>query len=258
MLFSLSSNSELTAMAIVHEQVVEAVKNVAALEISLVHFFPEIFLASSILALTMHASLLSTSRYLGYPLLTQSYLRLCLLVVGLTFCLSNQNLSLELNTTSFNTQLNAFLAYENTFVFDSLSQISKQVILIGVFFCLLISENIILKHKLNTFEYLLLLLCATLGLLFLASAYDLISLYLAIEVQSLCLYVLAAAKKNSSFSLEAGLKYFILGSFSSALFLFGASLLYGCTGTTNFLNLSLFFSGLNLDTFPLRVSVEHA
>jgi NADH-quinone oxidoreductase subunit N len=258
MLFSLSSNSELTAMAIVHEQVVEAVKNVAALEISLVHFFPEIFLASSILALTMHASLLSTSRYLGYPLLTQSYLRLCLLVVGLTFCLSNQNLSLELNTTSFNTLLNSFLAYENTFVFDSLSQISKQIILIGVFFCLLISENIILKHKLNTFEYLLLLLCATLGLLFLASAYDLISLYLAIEVQSLCLYVLAAAKKNSSFSLEAGLKYFILGSFSSALFLFGASLLYGCTGTTNFLSLSLFFSGLNLDTFPLQVSVEHA
>lgn len=102
------------------------------------------------------------------------------------------------------------------------------------------------------------MLCATLGLLFLASAYDLISLYLAIEVQSLCLYVLAAAKKNSSFSLEAGLKYFILGSFSSALFLFGASLLYGCTGTTNFLSLSLFFSGLNLDTFPLQVSVEHA
>jgi NADH:ubiquinone oxidoreductase subunit 2 (subunit N) len=84
----------------------------------------------------------------------------------------------------------------------------------------------------------------------------LISLYLAIEIQSLCLYVLAASKKDYSFSLEAGLKYFILGSFSSALFLFGSSLLYGCVGTTNFNSFSLFF--FNLDNFFLNISVEHA
>lgn len=148
--------------------------------------------------------------------------------------------------------------YNNTFIFDPLAQNSKQIILFGVFVCLFISEKTILNHKINTFEYLLLLLCATLGLLFLSSAYDLISLYLAIEVQSLCLYVLAASKKNSSFSLEAGLKYFILGSFSSALFLFGSSLLYGCTGTTNFFNIILFFSELRLENFPLQASVEHA
>jgi NADH-quinone oxidoreductase subunit N len=69
-----------------------------------------------------------------------------------------------------------------------------------------------------------------------------ISLYLSIELQSLCLYVLSASKKDSSFSTEAGLKYFILGSFSSALLLFGISLLYGCTGTTNFDNFYLIFS----------------
>jgi NADH-quinone oxidoreductase subunit N len=125
-----------------------------------------------------------------------------------------------------------------------------------VFFSLFITEHAILRHKINPFEYLILLLCATLGLLFLTSSYDLISLYLAIEVQSLCLYVLAASKKNSSFSLEAGLKYFILGSFSSALFLFGASLLYGCTGTTNFSDYFIFFSSLNF--FSLQISVEHA
>jgi NADH-quinone oxidoreductase subunit N len=127
---------------------------------------------------------------------------------------------------------------------------------LGVFVCFFISENIILRHKINAFEYLILLLCATLGLFFLTSAYDLISLYLAIEIQSLCLYVLAASKKDSSFSLEAGLKYFILGSFSSALFLFGSSLLYGCVGTTNFNSFSLFF--FNLDNFFLNISVEHA
>jgi NADH:ubiquinone oxidoreductase subunit 2 (subunit N) len=83
-----------------------------------------------------------------------------------------------------------------------------------------------------------------------------ISLYLAIEMQSLCLYVLAASKKDSSFSTEAGLKYFILGSFSSALLLFGISILYGCVGTTNFDNLYLFFSELNLETLALTTLIE--
>lgn len=257
MLFSLSSNTILGTSAVVPGQVVELVKNISELEISLLHFFPEIFLASSILALTLHASLLSTSRYLGYPLLTRSYVRLCLLTVGLTLVLVSVDSGVT-TISGLQNGLSSSVIYSNTFIFDSLAQNSKQIILIGVFFCLYISENTILKHKINTFEYLLLLLCATLGLLFLASAYDLISLYLAIEVQSLCLYVLAASKKNSSFSLEAGLKYFILGSFSSALFLFGASLLYGCTGTTNFSNIVLFFSGFSLDAFPLKISVEHA
>jgi NADH-quinone oxidoreductase subunit N len=85
-----------------------------------------------------------------------------------------------------------------------------------------------------------------------------ISLYLAIEMQSLCLYVLAASKKDSSFSTEAGLKYFILGSFSSALLLFGISILYGCTGTTNFDSFYLFFSELDLTTFTLTGIVEKA
>jgi NADH:ubiquinone oxidoreductase subunit 2 (subunit N) len=232
----------------------------ALFEVSLVQFFPEIFLATSILVLIMHASLLSTTHTLGNPLLTQSLTRLCLLILALTFLLINPAPSVtpKFSNCLSDCSLYAFLAYNNTFIFDVLSQSSKQIILVGVFFSLIISEAMLLRHKINTFEYLILLLCATLGLFFLTSAYDLISLYLAIEVQSLCLYVLAASKKNSSFSLEAGLKYFILGSFSSALFLFGASLLYGCTGTTNFYNFSLFFSSLNLGVFPLEISIEHA
>jgi NADH-quinone oxidoreductase subunit N len=70
--------------------------------------------------------------------------------------------------------------------------------------------------------------------------------------------VLAASKKNSSFSTEAGLKYFILGSFSSALLLFGISVLYGCTGTTNFDNFYLLFSGIDRETFLLTAPVEKA
>ena len=101
-------------------------------------------------------------------------------------------------------------------------------------------------------------MCAVLGLLFLVSSYDLISLYLAIEMQSLCLYVLAASKKNSSFSTEAGLKYFLLGSFSSALLLFGMSILYGCTGTTNFENYSILFSGVDVSNFSTSDSISTA
>lgn len=233
------------------------ITSVVSLEISLIQFFPEIFLAISILLLTVHTTLLSTTRFLGYPLLTQSLIKLCFLIFALTlFLITYNNVSF---IAAFDKNFfKSFLAFNNTFIFDSLSQSSKQLLLISVFFCLFISEKVILKNKINTFEYFILLLCATLGLLFLMSAYDLISLYLAIEIQSLCLYVLAASKKKSSFSLEAGLKYFILGSFSSALFLFGASLLYACTGTTNFYSFFLFFSGLNLELFSLQISVEHA
>jgi NADH-quinone oxidoreductase subunit N len=71
----------------------------------------------------------------------------------------------------------------------------------------------------------------------LLSANDLITFYLSIELQSLCLYILAAFKKNSQLSSEAGLKYFILGAFSSSILLFGMSLIYGFSGSTNFVEI---------------------
>jgi NADH-quinone oxidoreductase subunit N len=138
------------------------------------------------------------------------------------------------------------LTYQSTFIFDALTANSKELLIFFSILCMYIFEDSLLKQKINNFEYFILILCAVLGLMLLVSSYDLISLYLAIEMQSLCLYVLAAAKKDSTFSTEAGLKYFILGSFSSALLLFGISLIYGCTGTTNFENLSLLFAGTNL------------
>ena len=95
-------------------------------------------------------------------------------------------------------------------------------------------KSYLLSQRFNNFEYVLLILFSVLGLFVLCAANDLITAYLAIELQSLAFYVLAAFKKNSSFSIDAGLKYFILGSFASGLFLFGSSLLYGITGTINF------------------------
>lgn len=97
-------------------------------------------------------------------------------------------------------------------------------------------------QKVNYFEYNILILFALLGIFFICSANDLITAYLAIELQSLSFYIMAAFKKDSAFSVDAGLKYFILGAFSSGLFLFGSSILYGVSGTTNFEDLkNLFF-----------------
>ena len=97
-------------------------------------------------------------------------------------------------------------------------------------------------QKLNYFEYSVLILFALLGIFFICSSNDFITAYLSIELQSLSFYILAAFKKDSAFSVDAGLKYFILGAFSSGLFLFGSSILYGVSGTTNFEDLkNLFF-----------------
>jgi len=79
-------------------------------------------------------------------------------------------------------------------------------------------------------------------MLFIVSSYDLISLYLAIELQSLSFYVIAAFQRNNEFSAESGLKYFILGALSSGLLLFGESIVYGLTGITNFEELTKLFT----------------
>jgi NADH-quinone oxidoreductase subunit N len=86
----------------------------------------------------------------------------------------------------------------------------------------------------DRFELLILIALSTFSLLLLTASYDLITFYLSIEMQSLCLYVLTAFKRTSKLSTEAGLKYFILGALSSSLLLFGMSLIYGFIGSTNF------------------------
>ena len=103
-----------------------------------------------------------------------------------------------------------------------------------------VSFNYIKNEKITTFEYQILTLIVVLGSLFVISANDFLTLYLSIEIISLSLYILSSYKKYSSLSTEASLKYVILGSFSSGLFLFGVSLIYGFTGTINFNDLIYF------------------
>jgi len=208
-------------------------------------FLPEVFLATSILILTLYTTYTVSSVSLGFPVVTRSLIKVCVLTLVVTLFLQ------------INNSIDFMVTYQSTFIFDSLTTSSKSVVIIFSIVCLLIFEEALLKQQINNFEYLLLILSAVLGLMLLVSSFDMISLYLAIEMQSLCLYAMAAAKKESTFSTEAGLKYFILGSFSSALLLFGISLLYGCTGTTSFEKIALLLS-FDLEESPLRTSINVA
>jgi len=104
---------------------------------------------------------------------------------------------------------------------------------------MLITQNFIKETKINYFEYPLLLLFSVLGMFFMISSNDLMSFYLGLELQSLALYILAAIDKDNLKSNESGLKYFVLSALSSGLLLYGCSLLYGFTGTTNFEEINL-------------------
>lgn len=125
--------------------------------------------------------------------------------------------------------------------------IIKIIILLSVLCCLIFAENFIL----SSFEFSFLILLSSIGFILLILSFDLILLYIAIEIQSISFYILSSLKKNSAFSTEAGLKYFILGSLASALFLFGCSLIYGITGTINFKDLTTLF--INFENQPLLV-----
>jgi NADH-quinone oxidoreductase subunit N len=123
-------------------------------------------------------------------------------------------------------------------------------------------QRYITVQKINYFEYSILILFALLGIFFICSSNDLITAYLSIELQSLSFYVMAAMKKDSAFSVDAGLKYFILGAFSSSLFLFGSSILYGVSGTINFEDLKnlLFLTNVEYgktDVFENYTFVKH-
>ena len=132
----------------------------------------------------------------------------------------------------------------------------KILVLIAAFLSISISLQYIKEESMNSFEYMVLILISTLSMLFLISAGDFISMYLAIELQSLCFYVMAALKRDSEFSTEAGVKYFLLGAFSSGILLFGCSLIYGFTGVTNFSELATIFTSGGENLLPLFSSLR--
>jgi NADH-quinone oxidoreductase subunit N len=125
-------------------------------------------------------------------------------------------------------------AFNGMVVDDAFARFAKVMILVSAAAVLLMSEGYMERRGILRFEYPVLVVLAVIGMMLMVSAGDLIALYMALELQSLALYVVASLRRDSAKSTEAGLKYFILGALSSGMLLYGASLTYGFAGTTSF------------------------
>ena len=126
------------------------------------------------------------------------------------------------------------MAYGGMFLNDGFARFAKVVVLLSAAAVLAMGQDYMLRRDLLRFEYPVLVALATVGMMMMVSAGDLMALYMGLELQSLALYVIAAIRRDSEKSTEAGLKYFVLGALSSGLLLYGASLTYGYAGTTLF------------------------
>lgn len=190
---------------------------------------PEIFIIVIINFFIVYAVIYSTSPNLGFPIMIRNvtWLGVQILVFALLLNLSNP--------------MTGVIAFNNLLIFDNFSVLVKSVILVSTIVTLILALDYSKYENLNCFEYVILMILAVTGMMLVVSSYDLIAMYLAIELQSFCMYIIASLKRESEFSTEAGLKYFILGAFSSGLLLFGCSLLYGFTGTTNYQQLFQIF-----------------
>ena len=199
-----------------------------------VAFLPELFLAISILVVLLHGSFLGVSAAALYSYLTPSMVRLTSTILFLSIILV------------FNNPIESQTLWNSIFITDHLGTWSKFVVFLGLLFCVLSSEAYMFSARFRAFEFFFFLISISLSLCLLISSYDLLSIYLSMEFLSLIFYVLAAWKKNSYFSAEAGLKYFILGSVASTFFLFGSSLIYFAMGTTNLGSLALLTDSLGV------------
>jgi len=130
------------------------------------------------------------------------------------------------------------VAFGGSFIVDPFARFLKLLALTGSATAILMSTSYLKLERQERFEYPILIVLAATGMLMLISAADLIALYLGLELMSLALYVVAAINRDSVKSSEAGLKYFVLGALSSGMLLYGASLIYGFTGTVSFVGIA--------------------
>ncbi len=134
------------------------------------------------------------------------------------------------------------VTFADMFVTDQFAVFCKALVLIAAALGIIVSRDFMERHNVARFEFPILIVFAALGMLLMISANDLVSLYVGLELQSLSLYVIAAIQRDDNRATEAGLKYFVLGAVASGLLLYGASLVYGFAGTTNFDALATLFS----------------
>ena len=147
------------------------------------------------------------------------------------------------------------VSFAGMYISDRFTSFAKVLVLIASGAGLIMSQGYIKEEGMNRFEYPVLFVLATLGMLMMISANDLIALYMGIELQSLALYVIAAFNRDSLRSTEAGLKYFVLGALSSGMLLYGCSLIYGFTGSTGFAEIAAALKGVEKGSVGLIVGI---
>ena len=157
----------------------------------------------------------------------------------LAFIIAGANILCPMNTGQLVTGVAASnFAFNNMFVDNAFTRFAKLIILASSALSILLSLRYNEEGKLERFEYPVLIIFATIGMMLMVSASDFLALYVGLELQSLALYVLASFQRDDAKSSEAGLKYFVLGALSSGVLLYGISLIYGYAGTTEFVNLA--------------------
>jgi len=144
------------------------------------------------------------------------------------------------------------MLFNGSIIIDYLSSLMKIITLLSAFLVLVISSNYLKTLKIFKIEYPILILSSVLGMMIMISSNDLIVFYMGLELQSLALYVLATFNRDQLKSSEAGLKYFVLSALSSGLLLYGCSLIYGFTGSTNF---NVIAEQLNSDEYALTFGI---
>ena len=196
--------------------------------------FPEIFLSLSIMFLLI----LGVFKKESSKLIQNISLIALFITAVITF---NETLSNE-----------EILLFNDSVIIDYLSSLMKIITLLAAFLVLVISSSYLRTFKIFKIEYPILILSSVLGMMVMISSNDLIVFYMGLELQSLALYVLATFNRDQLKSSEAGLKYFVLSALSSGLLLYGCSLIYGFTGSTNF---NIIANQLNSNEYALTFGI---
>ena len=176
---------------------------------------PELFMSIMIMFLLIFGVFKKNSSHVVYNLTTVSLVAALALII---------NLDTQIQSSLFN----------NSYNIDSLARFMKILLILSGIFVMLSSSKYIQISKISKIEYPILILCSILGMMVMISSNDLIVFYMGLELQSLALYVLASFNRDNLLSTESGLKYFVLSALSSGLLLYGCSLIYGFSETTNF------------------------
>lgn len=200
-------------------------------------YFEVYFLISIIFLLVFFVILSNTRKFYGsrYLSVVQPFINLLSFVLIILLVLLNSNAT------------QPYFLFNGFYYNDLSSTTVKNFLLIGFFLFLFSVKNYLNSLKSFDFEFVLVLYLSLFSSILILNSNDLLSLFFIIELQSLTFYVLVSSKQTSSFSTESGLKYFILGCFSSGVILFGISVVYGFTGLLSYSDLSLFVSSIQLD-----------